>query len=247
MVESMDFFVSIDKFEGPLDLMLHLIKEKELDLFHLDINALCSQYVAYIEKAEELQLEIAGEYLSELAGLIELKSKQLLPKKVNLEEEEEDDKEKLVKRLIEYQRFKDVAEILNTYQIERSRQMSKPLSLVEVPQEVELDNSNLEGNPYDLMKAMNRVLRHVALQTPKEAVYHAKEYSVTETAEELSEKYQGRKEAIGLKQMMLESGSLMKAIAVFLAVLDLIHQQRVVYSLEDENDVYLKWSETDEQ
>ena len=247
MVESMDFFVSIDKFEGPLDLMLHLIKEKELDLFHLDINALCSQYVAYIEKAEELQLEIAGEYLSELAGLIELKSRQLLPKKVNLEEEEEDDKEKLVKRLIEYQRFKDVAEILNTYQIERSRQMAKPLSLVEVPQEVELDNSNLEGNPYDLMKAMNRVLRHVALQTPKEAVYHAKEYSVTETAEELSEKYQGRKEAIGLKQMMLESGSLMKAIAVFLAVLDLIHQQRVVYSLEDENDVYLKWSETDEQ
>lgn len=247
MVESMDFFVSIDKFEGPLDLMLHLIKEKELDLFHLDINALCSQYVAYIEKAEELQLEIAGEYLSELAGLIELKSRQLLPKKVNLEEEEEDDKEKLVKRLIEYQRFKDVAEILNTYQIERSRQMAKPLSLVEVPQEVELDNSNLKGNPYDLMKAMNRVLRHVALQTPKEAVYHAKEYSVTETAEELSEKYQGRKEAIGLKQMMLESGSLMKAIAVFLAVLDLIHQQRVVYSLEDENDVYLKWSETDEQ
>ncbi len=242
----MEFFVSLDKFEGPLDLMLHLIKEKELDLFHLDVNVLCDQYVAYIKKAEELQLEIAGEYLSELAGLLELKSKTLLPQKVSAVEEEVDDRDALVKRLIEYQRFKDVAEVLNSYQQERSRMLSKPLSMVDLPQEMEMDNSLLVGNPYDLMKAMNRCLRHVALQTPREAFYHPKEYSVTEVAEELTEKYGKQEDSVALSKMMLESGSLMKAIAVFLAVLDLIHQKRVDFSITSDEEVYLKWSDTDE-
>ena len=76
----MEFKVTIDQFEGPLDLMLHLIKENKLDLFDLDMNVLASQYIDYIQKMEEIHLEIASEYLEELASLVEYKSRKLLPR-----------------------------------------------------------------------------------------------------------------------------------------------------------------------
>ena len=76
----MDFKVTIDQFEGPLDLMLHLIKENKLDLFDLDIDVLTGQYLIYLDSMDQLHLEIASEYLVELATLIEYKSKRLLPK-----------------------------------------------------------------------------------------------------------------------------------------------------------------------
>ena len=92
--------------------MYHLIKENKLDLFDLDMDVLCDQYLAYLNQMEEMHLDIASEFLSELAGLLEYKSKKLLPKeKVVIEEEyEEDEREKLVKRLLEYQRYKDIAD-----------------------------------------------------------------------------------------------------------------------------------------
>ena len=75
----MAFTVTIDQFEGPLDLMLHLIKDNKLDLFELDMDLLTDQYLHYLNAMESMHLEIASEYLAELAGLIEYKSKKLLP------------------------------------------------------------------------------------------------------------------------------------------------------------------------
>ena len=86
----MAFQITMEQFEGPLDVMLHLIKENKLDLFDLDMNVLTTQYLAYLDAMESLHLEIASEYLSELAGLIEYKSKTLLPRaKVEISEEYE--------------------------------------------------------------------------------------------------------------------------------------------------------------
>ena len=86
----MEFKIMIDQFEGPLDLMLHLIHENKLDLFDLDMNVLTEQYLAYLDAMESLHLEIASEYLSELAALLEYKSKKLLPReKVEISEEYE--------------------------------------------------------------------------------------------------------------------------------------------------------------
>ena len=87
----MNFKITIEQFEGPLDLMLHLIKENKLDLFDLDISVLTDQYLAYLDQMQELHLEIASEYLVELATLIEYKSKKLLPKdQSQLDEEYEE-------------------------------------------------------------------------------------------------------------------------------------------------------------
>ena len=104
----MKFHVSIEQFDGPLDLMLHLVKENKLDLFDLDMDVLASQYIDFIHEMQTLHLEVASEYLEELASLIEYKSRKLLPReKVEVEEEyEEDHREQLVQRLLEYQQYK---------------------------------------------------------------------------------------------------------------------------------------------
>ena len=127
-----EFKVTIENFDGPLDLMLHLIKEKELDLFDLDVNVLTDQYMAYLNAMNEMHLEVASEYLVELASLIEYKSKKLLPKdQSELEDEyEEDPKERLVRRLLEYQQFKEVTSELNELYSERQNLLSKPLSSI---------------------------------------------------------------------------------------------------------------------
>ncbi len=110
----MKFNVVLDTFDGPLDLMLHLIKENKLDLLDLDMDVLATQYIAYINAMQDMHLEVASEYLIELASLIEYKSKKLLPREdVEVEEEyEEDQREKLVARLKEYQQYKEISSIL---------------------------------------------------------------------------------------------------------------------------------------
>ncbi len=102
----MGFTVETLKFEGPLDLMLHLIKEQELDIFDLDMEVLTDQYIKYLHEMEKLELEIESEYLVELATLIEYKSRKLLPKKSDdlQDDYQEDPKERLVQRLLEYQK-----------------------------------------------------------------------------------------------------------------------------------------------
>ena len=122
------FRISIDQFEGPMDLMLHLVREKELDLFDLDLDVLADQYIAYIEAMDNMHLEIASEYLAELAGLLAYKSRRLLPKdKSELEDTyEEDTREQLVQRLLEYDRFQRVSETFRQLQEERMLHMDKP-------------------------------------------------------------------------------------------------------------------------
>lgn len=237
-----EFLVTIDQFEGPLDLMLHLIKDKKLDLFNLDVSILTDQYIAYIHQNEDLHLEIAGEYLAELAGLLEIKSKSLLPKRpTETVEEDEDPKEKLIRRLIEYQKFKDIAQVFDELQKQRNMEFAKPVSLPTSEQNPDNDPSLLDGNPYDLMKAMNRVLRHMSLMTPKAATIRTKEYLITDIYDELKVRFGTRKDKMTLTEMIEGSEDIVKAVSVFIAVLDLIHSGTMIYTLENE-EVYLKWS-----
>ncbi len=125
----MGFEVETLKFEGPLDLMLHLIHEQQLDIFDLDMSALTQQYINYLHAMEELHLEVESEYLVELATLVEYKSKKLLPKKEGEEEEDlEDPKDRLVRRLLEYQQFKEVSAALYQMFDARQNQLTRPLA-----------------------------------------------------------------------------------------------------------------------
>lgn len=103
----------IQDFEGPLDLLLHLIKEAKMDIMNIEIESITKQYVEFIEKQEKMNLEVSSEYLVLAAELIEIKSRMLIPNnQVDEEEEVEDPREELVNRLLEYQAYKDITRVL---------------------------------------------------------------------------------------------------------------------------------------
>ena len=124
----MEYQIILDDFKGPLDLLLHLIKEKEMDLQTIELSVIIDQYLEYIHMMESSQLEIMSEYLVMAADLIEMKSRMLLPKaKVEIEDEyQEDPREALIRRLIEYKRYKDVLDELKEKYEQRQTMYSKP-------------------------------------------------------------------------------------------------------------------------
>lgn len=109
--------VRLETFEGPLDLLLHLIKKNEIDIYDIPIAMITEQYLEYLDMMRELNIEVAGDYLVMAAELGLIKSKMLLPKPEPEKEEEEDPRAELVRRLLEYQRYKDAAEKLVKFEI----------------------------------------------------------------------------------------------------------------------------------
>ena len=138
----MEMTFIIDDFEGPLDLLLHLIKEKKMDLLNLKMEVIIDEYLNFINKMEKLNLDIASSYLVMASELIEMKSRLLLPRVVD-EETEEDPQENLVNRLIEYQKYKDLTS--NFKELEQERKMiytRLPENLKEYSEENKMINNS---------------------------------------------------------------------------------------------------------
>ena len=133
----MSLSIRIDAFEGPLDLLLHLIDEAEVDIYDVSISEITDQYVDYLQSMQELELEIASEFLLMAATLISIKSRKLLPKPIELYEfddfeyEERDPQLELIQQLIEYKRYKKMAEVLKERENLRGLHLSKPPSSFE--------------------------------------------------------------------------------------------------------------------
>ena len=116
----MEYKVILNDFEGPLDLLLHLIKQSNISIYDISIDQITKQYMDYINKMEELNLTVASEYLIMAAELIEIKSSSLLPKQETHEDEyEEDRREKLISRLIEYEQYKNITKSLKDLETSR--------------------------------------------------------------------------------------------------------------------------------
>lgn len=157
----MEYQVILDDFQGPLDLLLHLIKEKEMDLEKLELSVIIDQYLQYIHMMESSQLEVMSEYLVMAAQLIEMKSKMLLPKeKIQIEDEyQEDPREALIRRLIEYKRYKDVLDEIQEKYEQRQSMLIKPSHNMEkyIDDASTMIPDGLEV--YDLMKAMQKCIK----------------------------------------------------------------------------------------
>lgn len=233
-----EFKVTIENFDGPLDLMLHLIKEKELDLFDLDVNVLTDQYIAYLNAMNELHLEIASEYLVELAELIEYKSKKLLPKDTSELEEEEDPKDRLVRRLLEYQQFKEVSAQLNALFEERQMQMTKPQSELAEKWIKNTDDMHYEGNPYELMRAMRKCLMRLQLAKPIETRYTAREISMEDRELEIRAKLETLPKTFQFERLLEDCHDVPMFIATFLAVLDLARQHILNFTVDEEDTIW---------
>ena len=159
------YVVTIDNFDGPLDLLLHLIKEQDIDIYDIKIENITKQYLDYIRHMKELNLEIASEYLV-ASELIEMKSKMLLPKKKEKEEDdyEEDPRELLIERLLAYKRYKEVTSEFKDLELTRKMVFTRePDNLNRYAKEGE--NSE-ELGVVDLIDAFNNLLKRKELDRP---------------------------------------------------------------------------------
>ena len=238
----MGFEVETLKFEGPLDLMLHLIREQELDIFDLNMEVLTDQYIAYLHKMESLHIDIESEYLVELATLIEYKSKKLLPKPTEAidSEYEEDPKERLVKRLLEYQKYKEVSKTLYDQYVERQDQLSKPLSIEEIKKTSVLEDTKLEGNPYDLLKAMNKVLRRIQLSKPIETKFTRKELSTEDRILQIKSRLHTLPEVFNFTTLIDDCENIHEYIVTFLAILDMAKDHYLVFKTDENEEIWFR-------
>lgn len=238
----MTFKITIDAFEGPLDLMLYLIREKKLDLFNLDIAELTNQYIDFIHLMQENELDIAAEYLSELAGLIEFKSKKLLPRDTSdLEADDPDeDAQNLVRRLLEYQQIKDASVALSDRFLERQSQMDIPASYHYL-EDKEDQQLSIKNDIYDLIKAMSKIMiRQQQLNQSLEIAITKQELSVDERIDQIRFFLKNNHDSFNIVEIMRDTYSLELQIVTFLAVLDMIRMGELHFSVSSNDSIILK-------
>ena len=224
--------IKLEVFEGPLDLLLYLIRKNEYDIFDIPVSAITEQYLGYIEAMQNLNLEVAGEFIVMAATLMKIKSRMLLPRPEpeDDEEEGEDPRAALVRQLLEYQRFKEAADALaEKNQLDRdvfARKFPNP-ELISV---VEEESQYLEVDIYELIEAMRSVLRNL----PEKAAHlvQMEPYSVRERMGQVIEMMRGR-ESITFTELFAGVTERIEVVTTFLALLELVRLQMArVYQAE---------------
>lgn len=219
--------VRLTNFEGPLDLLIHLIKKNEVDVYDIPIVTISQQYLEYLDLMREINLDVAGEFLVMAATLIHIKSRLLVPRvEAGMEEDEaeQDPREALVQRLLEHQRFKAAAEMLHECETVRSAQWTRPDQRVEAIAGAPFER-DLEVDLFSLLQAFQAVLtrarnRQTALRLPSEAV------SVEVRMQEMLARL-GDRGPCGFEELFDEASSRQDLITTFLATLELIRLRRI--------------------
>jgi len=220
----MEYTLKTVEFEGPLDLLLHLIKEANINIFEIKISEITDQYLAYITKMEELDLNVDSEYLIMAADLIEMKSRELLPRNEEEEEEEEDPKEALINRLIEYQKYKEITSEFKKLEEERSEFYSKlPSVLDEFKDDTLKVHEDLTLD--DIIKAFANLKEKQNLEKPLNTVVTKKEYSVNLRSKEILNKLKTKKQ-INFEELF-ETFTKDYVVVTFLSILDLAKKQNI--------------------
>jgi len=236
-----NFNVTLEQFSGPLDLMLHLIKDKKLDLFDLQVDVLIDQYILFLDSVEN-KLEIATEYLYELAALIEYKSKKCLPvdpKPLEVNDYEEDTKDQLVRRLIEYQQFKDISQLLNERFLLRQKQYEKPMEkqILDFADEENIRFVHADQN--DLLKAMQKCLLRFNYTHPSQVKITKTEMSIEDRSEQMILMISNLKEPFSFEDMIQDVEDRSLLIVSFLAILELNRRDIIEFWVEN-TEVYFR-------
>lgn len=235
----MNYNVEIPEFEGPMDLLLHLIKKSNIDIYDISIDDITKQYLDYINKMEEMNLNIASEYLVMAAELLEIKSSSLLPKKeIENDEYEEDPKEKLINRLIEYETYKNITNEFKELEEYRHEVYTKERdSLIEYQdKDKKIDYGvNLD----DLINALGKILEKQELKKPLDTKITNKEYSVHKRSEEIKNILQKRKKInfTDLFDIITKE----YVVVTFLSILNMTRKQEIIIEQENNfNNIIIK-------
>lgn len=187
----MHYEVKINEFEGPLDLLLHLIKKSNIDIYDISLEEITNQYMDYIHEMEELNLDIASEYLVMASDLLEYKSRSLLPRKEE-EKEEEDPKQELIKKLVDYKKYKEITETFKELENVRSEVYTKiPSDISEYEEKV---NNVGELSMEDLLNAFKKFMDRKKFEKPLNTKITTKELSVSDRIIKIRELLKDKKE-----------------------------------------------------
>ena len=211
----MKYNITIDKFEGPLDLLLHLIKKNDINIFDISIAEITEHYLDYIREMDKLKLDISSEYLVMAADLILMKSKELLP---SYNEEEDEEKAEFIDRLAEYQMYKEVSNVFKDLENVRNDSFTKPASFLE---EFKTDEVNLSKDLTleDLLKALEQFNLKKELDKPLNTVVTRKEYSVERRNKEIMHILKEKKEMFF--EDLFDHYTRDYIVVTFLSILDL--------------------------
>ena len=228
----MNYSIKINEFEGPLDLLLHLIKESNINIVDIEINEITKQYLDYINKMEELNINVAASYLVMAAELMEIKSKSLLP--ASDEEETEDEevvsKENLINRLLEYEKYKNM---ISTFKdMEENRQNI----YVKSPERISnyVDNliiNNTDTSIDDLVEAFKKFIERKDKEKPITTRITSKEYSIKERKKNIRNILKEKKKVLFTE--LFEERNVSYIVVTFLSILEMAKEKEITIKQDD--------------
>ena len=227
-----DLRYQFEVFEGPLDLLLHLVRKEEVDIYEVDMVRLADQFCEYIDLMKRFDLDLAGEFIVMASTLMYIKSKALLPVDLQVlseEDEEEDPRWDLIRQLVEYKKFKDAADDFRRMAWEREQSFERQGARPKVPP-LPLQAAK-EASIFDLIGAVNQVLKRFD-ETEKQRAANrgeivADQWSVTEKIALILEILEKR-ESVRFIELFKSAGSRLEIITTFLAVLELAKLRQLI-------------------
>lgn len=230
--------IKIADFEGPFDLLLHLIKKHEMDIYNIEIYEITSQYLEYLNQMKTMDLEVTSEFIVIAATLIEIKSKKLLPKVKIVEDVEEDIEKKLMYRLIEYKKIKNASLFFKEKYIDSGELYTKKPEIIEEKKENTKSEDIFKNiTLIELYNIYNNLIENYSLKQNKETVIEKKifldKYKVEDKMEELFKDLSNNK-VIKFQDIIKKNESKIESIVTFLALLELI-KLKMVQAFQDNN------------
>jgi len=237
--ESQDYKVDLEVFEGPLDLLLYLIKKDEVDIYDIPIETITTQYMNYLSLMRMLDFNIAGDFIVMAATLMMIKSRMLLPvdERPELEDEEDDDPRwDLVRQLVEYKKFKDAASHLHDLQVHQENVFAaadEPVEVGSAESGVTLEDVNI----FELLSALNTVLKRV--EKEELAEIFPQEFTVADKIEVILESLRTRGR-LAFTDLFNDMATRYEIVTTFLALLELIRLRQVdVVQKGEFGDIFL--------
>ncbi|EUJ27155.1 Segregation and condensation protein A [Listeria grayi] len=222
----------VDAFEGPLDLLLHLINQLEIDIYDIPMAEITDQYMEFVHTMQELELNIASEYLVMAATLLQIKSKMLLPKQelaidLDMEELEEDPREVLVQKLMEYKKYKEAAKTLKEREQERSFYFGKAPMDLEI-YEKDIEKAELDVGLPDMLSAFHKMMRRQKLAKPLHTRITTQEVSIGDRMDEVMVTLKAAKNNRTKFEALFEGNTREALVVTFLALLELMKRKLVI-------------------
>ncbi len=219
-----EYKVKFEVFEGPLDLLLYLIKKEEVDIYQVNLTGIATQFIEYIEVMRLLDLEIAGEFLVMAATLMYIKSKELLPVEQRAVTEEDDEGEdprwELIRQLVEYKKFKDAADQLQVLELRQEETFPRIPGIVKF--EPDAITGRAQASLFDLINAVNAVLKRLSGGDLEEArEIYEDQWTVSSKIEFLLKEI-SEKTVLRFSSLFSAARSRTEVVVTFLAVLELI-------------------------